>query len=172
MNTNSSYFVFHGQGWFLTLGHRLCRLCVAIVAPVPKVGQECVQWSMPVRSAHKNRENTHQPKIAACISFPIIYLRNKAKSRIVCKPQLKAASILPRSPRLPACQGDSIKRSTHIEAAYIHSRTVMIAMNSGVDVTVLSPAALISAITTMRPSKLGTIEKATNGNSGSHMAAC
>lgn len=65
-----------------------------------------------------------------------------------------------------------MQKTTYIEAAYIHSRMDMIAMNSGVDVTILSPAALISAIMTMRPSKLGTIEKATNGNSGSHIAAC
>ena len=59
-----------------------------------------------------------------------------------------------------------------MQAVYIHSRTVKIVMNSGVDVTILSPAALISAITMMRPSRLGTIEKATNGSSGSHTAVC
>lgn len=59
-----------------------------------------------------------------------------------------------------------------MEAAYIHSRTLKMALNSGVDVTILSPTALISAMTTIRPSKLGTIEKATNGNNGNQMAAC
>ena len=70
-----------------------------------------------------------------------------------------------------AGQGRQMKICTYTEAAYIHSRTLMMPMNSGVDATVLSPAALISAMTTIRPSKLGTIEKATNGSSGSHMAA-
>lgn len=125
-----------------------------------------------MRSAHKNRENTHQPKIAACISFPVKNLRNKSKSRMGDERKLKAAISWPRSVASPLCQGYPIKKSTHIEAAYIHSRTVMTAMKSGVDVTVLSPAALISAITTMRPNRLGTIENATNGNSGSHMATC
>lgn len=91
---------------------------------------------------------------------------------MACKLKLKAAAGRRGASRMPACRGESIEKSTHIEAAYIHSRTFNMDMNSGVDVTILSPAALISAMTTIRPSKLGTIEKATNGNRGSHMAAC
>jgi hypothetical protein len=125
-----------------------------------------------VRSAHKDCENTHQPKIAACISFPVKNLRNKLKSRMAMNAVSKRKQPVRGAPPCLSARVRPIEKSTHIEAAYIHSRTVMMAINSGVDVTVLSPAALISAITTMRPSKLGTIEKATNGNSGSHMATC
>src|SRR5690242_705545 len=101
MNSTSLVFFAAIDWWFLTLGHDSIVCAATIIAPVPQVGQECVRWSVPVRSAHKDCENTHQPKIAACISFLVKNLRNKVKSRMGKERRLKAAIACPRSAALP-----------------------------------------------------------------------
>jgi len=164
---NSTSLKSVGRGWCLTLGHWLSSVRGDRCARSPSRSR--MRRGVPVRSAHKQRENRHQSKIAACISFPVKNLRYRVRKQDSRQtPAASRRGVL----KMPADQGDAMEKSTHMEAAYIHSRTFMMATNSGVDVTILSPAALISAMTTIRPSKLGTIEKATNGNSGSHMAAC
>lgn len=93
---------------------------MAIVAPVPQVGQECMWWCVPVRSAHKDCEDTHQPKIAACISFSAENLKNKSKSRMASRLQLKAAISSPWRVVLPACPPGVVNREKHSHRSRVH----------------------------------------------------
>ena len=92
---------------------------MAIVAPVPQVSQECVQWSVSVRSAHEDRENTHQRKIAACISFPVKTLKNKAKKQDDLQTSSQSSDAFAAEPSVAYLTG-GINAENHLHRSRVH----------------------------------------------------